>query len=273
MKNKLIELIGEIDDKYIEEADIIALPKRHFKSKRSWRIAIACISISIMMLFTFICIASGWGTKIIEFYSTNKDGHEESGYDMEVQIQKISEQSIKGDIRKSKEIIKKQYEVHEVYLNWMPGHYQEEFKSQKECIDYVGYKELKYIQLNGTELGSIVNVYANEKGEITNVNVENQYMLGSIRVQLFAEIFTNYIEEDVTLSTATTEEISFKEEYIETKNGNTCHVIYSSEMESGYMSIAGYVVEKGVLYSINIPFLEYNEAEAVNILEIWKSQF
>lgn len=50
-------------------------------------------------------------------------------------------------------------------------------------------------------------------------------------------------------------------------------MIYSSEMESGYMSITGHVVEKGVLYSINIPFLEYNEAEAVNILEIWKAQF
>ncbi len=273
MKNKLIELIGEIDDKYIEEADIIDLPRRCFKRSRSWRTAIACISISIMMLFTFICIASGWGTKIIEFYRINKDNHVESGYDMEVQIQKVSERSIKGDIRKSKEIIKKQYEVYEVYLNWMPGHYQEEFKSQKESIDYVGYKELKYIQLSGTELSSIVNVYGNEKGKITNVNMENQYMLGNIRVQLFADIFTNYIQEDVTVSTASTEEMFFKEEYIETKNGNTCHVIYSSEMESGYMSITGHVVEKGVLYSINIPFLEYNEAEAVNILEIWKAQF
>lgn len=273
MKNKLIELIGEIDDKYIEEADTIELSRRYFKRSQSWRIAIACMSISIMMLFTFICIASGWGTKIIEFYSINEDNYAESGYKMEVQIQKISERSIKGDIRKSKGIIKKQYKEYEVYSNWMPGHYQEEFKSQKESIDYVGYKELKYIQLSGTELGSTVNVYGNEKGKITNVNVENQYMLGNIRVQLFADIYTKYIQEDVTVSTASTEEIFFKEEYTETKNGNTCHVIYSSEMESGYMAITGYVVEKGVLYSIHIPFLEYNEAEAVNILEIWKSQF
>ena len=273
MKTKLFELIGEIDEKYIEEADTTETPRRTFKRKQYWKVAIACICISILMLFTSICIASGWGTEIIEFYSIGQENYNESGYEMGVHIQKISERSLKGDIRKSKAIIKKQYKLHTVFSNWMPGHYQEEFRSQTESIDYVGYKGLREIRLSGTELGSTVNVYANAKGKITNVNVENLYLLGTTRVQLFADIYTNYVEEDVTVLTASTEKITFREEYVETKNGNTCHVIYSSAMESGYLSIGGYIVENDVLYSINIPFLEENEAEAANILETWTSQF
>ena len=160
MKTKLFELIGEIDEKYIEEADTTETPRRTFKRKQYWKVAIACICISILMLFTSICIASGWGTEIIEFYSIGQENYNESGYEMGVHIQKISERSLKGDIRKSKAIIKKQYKLHTVFSNWMPGHYQEEFRSQTESIDYVGYKGLREIRLSGTELGSTVNVYA-----------------------------------------------------------------------------------------------------------------
>ena len=86
MKTKLFELIGEIDEKYIEEADTTETPRRTVKRKQYWKVAIACICISIRMLFTSICIASGWGTEIIEFYSIGQENYNESGYEMGVHI-------------------------------------------------------------------------------------------------------------------------------------------------------------------------------------------
>ena len=94
--NDLLDMIGEAEDNIIAEAK--KMRKVHMKR---WGIVIAaCFSLLIGSITTLA--ATGIGTRLIEFFTARDIGpdYKESGYNLSVGIEKISE----ADLSKSSRI-------------------------------------------------------------------------------------------------------------------------------------------------------------------------
>lgn len=106
-----------------------------------------------------------------------------------------------------------------------------------------------------------------------SVSVETLYTVGDIRLQFFATIYTAHTDGEITVSTATTENVGFSEAFHTTESGKTLHVIAQTALESGYIGMDGYLVEGGVLYHLRIAYLEKDATEAADLLQQWADLF
>ena len=78
---------------------------------------------------------------------------------------------------------------------------------------------------------------------------------------------------EITVGTATTENVNFTESFYTTKNGKTLHIIEQTTLKSGYMAKDGYLTEDGVLYNLHISYLKEDADQAEELLVQWADLF
>ena len=263
--NELLDKMDLIDPAYVEAAE--AAPKVRKFSRIRWGVVAACIC--ILMGTTTVLAVTGLGTKIIEFFK-NK---EESGYELSADIVKFPASDLKGEIREVPALIQEQFKNYQPFMSQAPGYWEKDFETRSAACEYVGFEKLKCLQPNAEEEQTMLHVQGTENGNITAASVETWYTAGDVRMQLFSDIFTEDLEDEITILTATTEDVDFTESFYTTKSGKTLHVIDQTAMESGYKGLDGYLVEDGVLYHLTVIYLEKDAEQAKTLLEQWAEQF
>ena len=154
-----------------------------------------------------------------------------------------------------------------------PGYWQKSFATRDNAYDYIGFDGLTHLQWDPEEKQTTLYVQGAENGDMLSVSVETLYTVGDIRLQFFATIYTAHTDGEITVSTATTENVGFSEAFYTTESGKTLHVIAQTALESGYIGMDGYLVEGGVLYHLRIACLEKDATEATDLLWQWADLF
>jgi len=267
--NDLLDMIGEAEDNIIVDAK--KTRKVHIKR---WGIVIAaCFTLLIGSITTLA--ATGIGTRLVEFFTARDmgQGYTESGYDLSVGIKKINEADLSEEILSVGNTIKQQFEEYTPLDNWFPGEWKTEFESRRQASEYVGYKDINLLDGDWNEHATTVSVFGNEQGKILEIGIETDYSVEDIRMQYLTHIYTNNYDEEIIVGTRMTDDVEFTESYFNTDNDIPCHVIESSALESGYLSMDGYIVENGMLYNLHIIYLEKESSQAVELLHLWADTF
>mgnify|MGYP006996070675 CR=1 FL=1 len=263
--NEFLDRMEWIDPAYVEAAD---MPPRIQKRSRfrPWFVA-ACLCI---LAGAMTALAAGsFGTQLIEFFTSRTapgSDYSESGYVLGAQVKKFSDDALKGKIREVPALIRRQFASYELYMSQSPGYWQKSFATRDDAYDYIGFDGLKHLQWDPEEKQTTLYVQGAENGDMLSVSVETLYTVGDIRLQFFATIYTAHTDGEITVSTATTENVRFEEAFRTTKNGKTLHVITQTASESGYL------VENGVLYHLHIAYPE-DASGAAELLEQWADLF
>ena len=270
--NELLDRMDLIDPAFVEAADA-PVP---FKNRRriQWAILAACLC--VMLCAVTAVATSGFGTRLIErFTSRTEPGSDytESGYKLQVDVEKIPFSAMKGQIRDVPSFIREQFRVYKPYMSWFPGHWQKTFASRDEACDYIGFGKLKYPRWDLKETGTDLNVYGTDNGNVLSVMVETRYTAGDIRLQFFSKMYTEKYQGGITLSAITTEYAEFSESVRTTANHKRLHIIRQTALASGYLGLDGYLVEDGVLYNLHIAYLEEDAQQANELLHRWADLF
>lgn len=270
--NELLNKMELIDPAYVEAADFS--PKIIKRNHIRWGVIAACIC--VLVGATTALAASDLGTQIINFFVSRSEpgsDYSESGYVLNVEIEKVPEKELKGKIKEAPALIRKQFENYNPYMDSLPEVFQKIFESRDEAYDYVGFDGLKRLDWSLKEKTTNLCVHGNEKGDILSVSVETLYSAGDINLQFFADIYTDNMKDKITIHTATTESTGFAESFYTTNSGKTLHIIDQSALESGYMTMDGYLVENSVLYRLHVSCPENDADQARTLIKQWADLF
>ena len=270
--NELLDKMELVDPTFIEDADRIPVVKK--KAHVKWGVIAACIC--LLMGTVTVMAVSGYGTKVIEFFTsrTKPDtDYTESGFTLSVEIEKVPVNALKGKIREVPAYIKEQFASYKPYMNWYPGNWQKIFESRNDAYDYIGFGGIKRLDWDLEEGQTTLNVNGEQNGDILAVTVGTQYKVGDIGLQFFSTIYTENTEDDITTGIVTTEYEEYSESFYTTKNKKVLHVIEGTALESGYMIMDGYFVQDGVLYNLHLAHLEKDTEQAKELLHQWADLF
>ncbi len=269
--NEFLDRMEWIDPAYVEAADVP--PRIQKRSRiRPWFVA-ACLCV-LAGAMTALAVG-GFGTQLIEFFTSRTapgSDYSESGYVLSAQVKKFSDDALKGKIREVPALIRRQFASYELYMSQSPGYWQKSFATRDDAYDYIGFDGLKHLQWDPEEKQTTLYVQGAENGDILSLSVETLYTVDDIRMQFFTTIFTEHTDGEITVSTATTENVRFEEAFRTTKNGKTLHVITQTALKSGYQGMDGFLVENGVLYHLHIAYPE-DASGAAELLEQWADLF
>lgn len=270
--NEFLDRMEWIDPAYVEAADVP--PRVQKRSRiRPWAVA-ACLCVLAGAMTALAAV--GFGTRLVEFFTSRTapgSDYSESGYVLSAQVEKFSDDALKGKIREVPALIRRQFASYELYMSQSPGYWQKSFATRDDAYDYIGFDGLKHLQWDPEEKQTTLYVQGEEHGDMLSVSVETLYTVGDIRLQFFATIYTAHTDGEITVSTATTENVGFSEAFHTTESGKTLHVIAQTALESGYIGMDGYLVEGGVLYHLRIACLEKDATEAADLLWQWADLF
>jgi hypothetical protein len=271
---KLLKSLNDVRDDFIYEAQEGLLTKNTISKKRKILPIVACL---VFLFFSVTILAStDWGIYLIEkFTSRTETGSDyvESGYDMNIDVEKKSIQSLKGEIQKVPEFIVEQFETYDMLSSWFPGHWQETFITSEEAVDFIGLKELRVLKWKLNEEQVILDVFGNENGDILSIRLETRYESDNIRIQAISSIFTEKDKNPIEIGVRTIESIEFEEIFYESSNHVKCFIISSSALESGYSGLDGYLVHEGILYNLHIAYQEDDKNDAEELLYLWIDTF
>jgi|GEM_PF-2516048 len=273
---KLFISLTDVNDEFIYEAQMAMKTKNISNLSKRIKLFPMVACLVLLLLVTSVFTLTDWGTYIIDMFTSRTEvgsDYSESGFDLGVNVEKISIDMLTGEIQKVPDIIRHQFETYDVYSSWYPGNWQKQFESLDEAFEFIGFDELSKTNWEFNEEQVILNVLGNDKGEILTVRLESLYIVDDIRLQNTMYIMTEYDTEAVQYGSSTTENVEFEEEFYETINQLKCHIISSSQLASGYMSIDGFLVKKGALYNLHIAFKEEDKEQAKRLLLLWADSF
>lgn len=262
------DAMSEIDNKYVDEALSYSASVRHPRRFRRVSVVLAAAILAIFLMGAAV-VASVFGTQIIEFFTS----HTESGFDLGIKVKKIPINEFSEDIHEAGEVIEQQFKDYKVYDSWYPGEWQTTFSTRDQACEYVGFDKLKQIDWDFDEQITTLSIMGNEQGKILSLNLETPYVINDMNVQFFTQIYTENYNEELVLETRFPESAEFEESYYTTNSNKQCHIISSSVLESGYMCLEGYIVDEGILYSLNIAYQENDSTQAMELMHQWANLF
>lgn len=274
-RKNISDAVSNISTRHIEEANGYTAKRdaRKFIIAK-WGIAAACLCVIVGM--TTVFAATGLGTRLISLFSSefnNESDFSESGFRLSVKAEKIPEKAFTGEIREVHDILIQQFENYDLLSNASPGYWQKSFPSSEAARQYIGLDVLKKVSLELVEQKNTLVVLGDSDGRIHELILETDYTVGDIRMQAFSQVYSEYYEGDMTIGGSTTEYVEFTESFYTTAKQKQCHVISGTVMESEYQIMEGYMVEDGVMYHLNIAFLEQDAEQSKELLHQWADQF
>lgn len=258
--NEFLDKMELIDPAYIEAAD--AAPKVRKKLWTGWRAAVAACVCLILLAGTAAAV-SGSGTWLVELFTLNSDLYgTETGYELGAEIRKfpVSElseamQAVSGEI---------------VQQSWY-----EKFSLPEGAWEFIGLDSLKILNWEiGEPWDTTVLVRGSLRGRIEQITVISGYDVDDIIFQTFADIYTEYWDdEDGRMKVVMPEGTEFAENVYTTAHGNQCQIISSSVQETGHLTVSGHLAENGIFYTAFVDCTEQDAARAEEFLHRWADMF
>lgn len=261
------DAMSEVDAKYVAEAlsyDASAKRPRH-----SLRVSVALIAAVLAIFLMGAAVAGVFGTEIIDFFTS----HTESGFDLDVAVQKIPMDDFSENIHEVGDIIEQQFKNYKLYDSWYPGEWQTTFLTRDKACEYIGFAGLKQIDWGFDEQITTLRVWGDEQGRVLSLDIETSYVIGDMNVQFSSQIYTENYEEELVLGTRISESVEFEESFYTTASNKQCHIVSSSALESGYMCLKGYIVDEGILYNLHIAYKENDSTRAMEVMHQWADLF
>ena len=274
-KEKLYQSLTNISDEFIEEMMEVSAHKGVAK-RRKMRYLIPFAACFVLVFSAFSVLAeTSLGTQVIDIFTSRKQSGEdnsESGYDLLINVKKLSVSEL-GEVKQVSKIILKQIKDYEPWYNLDSHSWYKEYATSEEAISFIGLKTLQTPDWKLEEEKTKLSVHGDAKGTLHFLQLETDYQSDDIRLQAFANIYLKGYEEEITYGVRTTEDISYTEDYYTTAHEQQCHILTSTALESGYLCKEGYIVKDGVLYSLNIAYQEKDTRQAEKLMYQWADSF
>lgn len=269
---ELLEKLELADPAYVQSA--AEMPTAKKRPRARWAVgAAACIC----LLAGTAAVASGGGTRLLDsFTARGNPGSDliESGYDLAADVEKFPASALTGEIQDAGEQIARQYENWNPFSSWsVSSLWRTDFSSSAEARDYIGLKNLRELDWDLEETQTILRLTGDSQGRLLRVQLETDYEAEGVRLQAFADIFTEDDENAVTTAVRTTEDVAFSESFYTAAGGKRCQIITNTGLASGYYCMDSYLVDGGVLYSLHLAYLREDEALAESLLHRWADLF
>ncbi len=262
--------ITNVREDFIAEAQEEMLHGKEVKraKKRRFLPLVACLVLVLGTVSVFA--ATELGLKLRENYTSS----EESGYDIAVEIERKPVSRMSEEVRAVSPVIAEQFQTHEPYGSVYPGSWLQDFLSSAEAVAFIGLPELHMPELGLEEEQVTVGVEGKPNGEIQCVSLSVDYQIGQIRLQSFADVYTEN-SEDASIRTGilAMEKIKFTESGYTTPHGIPCLVMTGSPMASGRRCQTGYLVHQGVLYSLHASYEEEDSRQVEKLIRQWADSF
>lgn len=215
-----------------------------------------------------------------------KDSNGMSWYKVEYVPDRISEEELEGEVQQ----VKAQF-MEDAANGIFPesdnvprGFVKENFASEKDALDYIGYAGLRETMLDAGEIwqNPLVVVLGNRDGNLiyTAYHSKRQIMITKSEhcsIYQEAEIHTTefpYAITGVTIPHYT--DIFQSYEYV-TKTGNCALILLKDNgTQNGHTVVDGYVIEGAVVYSITIDYnfgTDKDPALVETLMKQWLEQF
>lgn len=289
---KILEYMGDMDAQFVEEAgaaDNIS-PKKEKSYKRAM-IPAAC-TVLALLLCTGGVLAKTWGENILNIFSSK----EESGYDLEFQVKRISNDVFTGKVEEVHDIIVQQYKDYNPVMSWYPGACSVSFSTVEEAIEYLGVDFFENPIKEKPESVTL-NINGVESGEFSTVCLMADYSIDGFSVQVWNEVFTDIsggeassvgvsvldgsffdtgeksffeteeTEDSIIYSGRAAEYLEYDAENAKTGSGEDAVLLSAGSAENNYVTQEGHFVMNDVLYMINVAAEEKEKEEAKEVLK------
>ncbi|MDE7326991.1 MAG: hypothetical protein K2N63_12095 [Lachnospiraceae bacterium] len=258
--------------------------KKSLVRKVKWAVAAACSLCLIGGGVVFAASRLKWHVE--KYVDTNDPQPDYSRYWVDFSITPVPVDMIQGSVREVENIFKEEAANGIYPPDGCPrGFVMEEFETEREAIDYIGYEGLRETMLpDWKNWHSQLVAYGDKEGNLIQVRYSNSYKVGEkIQVQTNVEIFTeNWSSEIRSVKMPFEDRASIQgKEYI-TKNGKTGLLMVS---DSDYQSdiccqMEGFILEDNIVYSIWVDFngsLDEKsgvaEEAVTKVMHDWMDQF
>lgn len=257
--------------------------RKSISKKMKWAVAAACSLCLIGGGVVFAASQLNWHTE--KYIDSNNPQPDYSRYWVDFPITPIPVDQITGAVREVENIFREEaangiYPKDDTPRGWVI----EEFTTEQEAIDYIGYEGIRETKLPDWEDWHMqLAAYGDREGNLTKVEFANAYKVGEkIQVQARVEIFTeNWSYEIHSIKMPFEDRKNIHgEEYI-TKNGKTGLLMVSDPDYYGILcQMKGFIIEGDVVYSLWVSFNgsldeESGVAEeaATRVMHEWMDQF
>ncbi len=257
--------------------------RKSISRKMKWAVAAACSLCLIGGGVAFAASQLNWYTE--KHIDPNDPQPNYSRYWVNFPITPIPVDQITGAVREVENIFKEEaangiYPVDGIPRGWVT----EEFTTEQEAIDYIGYEGIRETKLpDWKDWYMQLVAYGDKEGNLTKVEFANSYKVGEkIQVQARVEIFTENWSSEIRSAKMPFEDRKniHGEEYI-TKNGKTGLLMISDPEYYGILcEMEGFIIEGDIVYSLWISFNgsldeESGVAEeaATRVMHEWMDQF
>lgn len=217
-----------------------------------------------------------------------RDSDGNNRYKLEYVVDHISEEELTGEVQQ----VKAQF-MEEAANGIFPandkiprGFVKENFTSEKDAIDYIGYAGLRETMLDAGELWvkPVVAVYGDRDGNLTHVayqfarKINTEKEIEHFEIYQEAEVYTTSYSYDFTgeIDSIFNKEAFQTYEYV-TKSGNNALILVKNNAgQIGQTFLTGYVIEGAVVYSITISHNFWTEKDTTTVetlMKQWLDQF
>ncbi len=213
------------------------------------------------------------GTEMIKAWKYGGE-HTDSGYEVKINASKIPLSNIKGEIRKIKNVIRKNYKNQEPTSSVHPGYWYKEFATPLEAAQYIGLSNLRSVDWKYNTKGANIEVVGNKKGEIETICLMSFYEKDSVRMQTRATVYTDKYMGEMKTGLVTTEPLEFYDNYVSTNQNVLYHIVGSNKKENGTFKYVNdvYLVLDNILYRLNLVFEQEDMGTAQDLMEEWANR-
>ncbi len=233
-------------------------------------------------------------TKAQYFYKDIKND-DESGYEIQIKVNKFASDELYGKILEVKDIILNQQNNYEPYMSNYPLIYTKRFDSLEEACSY-SCIDFEDIVLGKYDKQATVEVTCNEEGGIVSILIMTDYEVDGNNVQLWYYLFSDLsgdlykenlldekeklinkgiiktIEEDIiTFKLISSEKSDYNISEYTLKNGVEVPIIVSDKNSNGIEVADSYFSVNNVVYSVHVAAKDQSKENAmdtlINVLE------
>lgn len=216
-----------------------------------------------------------------------KDSDGNNRYKLEYVVDHISEEELTGEVQQVKTQFMEEAANGIFPADNLPrGFVKENFASEKDAIDYIGYAGLRETMLDAGELWvkPVVAVYGDRDGNLTHVayqfarKINTEKEIEHFEIYQEAEVYTTSYSYDFTgeIDSIFNKEAFQTYEYV-TKSGNNALILVKNNAgQIGQTFLTGYVIEGAVVYSITISHNFWTEKDTTTVetlMKQWLDQF
>ncbi len=250
------------------------IKKRKFsKSKKYMSHRAAAAIIIFLLCSTTTAFAMTNQFSFLKLFS-NED---ESGYQLQVKVNKIDHNDFDGEIIEVKDIILNQIENYDPYMSSYPFGYTKNFGTIGDSMEYLGI-DISYFTIE-EDAPATMNIMCNSSGDIVQILIMTDYTIYGNNVQVWYYIFSDLQEnpyyeimngiaegelmeeglvtfsaeeESIVFGSVAAEEINYQIETVSLSDGQQIPLVLSGKNANNIETAESYFSQSDIVYSIHV---------------------